>query len=72
MAILSSCSKCGSDFMHNPSDSRIYCENCDGSKELAAKEGDRWASLSINEKLNELKQMIIDVENTVKYYNVRF
>lgn len=58
MAILSTCAKCGGDFNHSASDGRYLCRKCDGTVEHEAKEAARWAALSVDEKLNELKKRL--------------
>ena len=67
MAILSSCAGCGKLFGHMASDSRDLCEKCDGSAERAAAEEARWRGLSVDEKLNELRQGLKNLTNYHKW-----
>lgn len=61
MAIISQCGRCGMDFGHSASDARWLCRKCDGTAEREKAEADRWAALSVDEKLNELKRRLDDV-----------
>ena len=58
MAILSRCMNCKKDFGHSVNDGRYLCRECDGTKEHERAEAERWAALSVDEKLNELKERL--------------
>ena len=63
MAILSYCLKCNSPFNHSASDGRSLCRDCDGTKERERAEAERWANLSVEAKLDELKARVDIISN---------
>ena len=63
MAIISDCAQCGQSFWHSVSNPRHLCERCNGSIEKAAAEEARWCGLSVDEKLNELRQGLKNLTN---------
>ena len=67
MAIIVECLNCSFEFSRSASSSKVLCTNCDGSKEIAEKEQNRWKNLSVNEKLDELRSMIIEIQNRGSY-----
>ncbi len=57
MAIISQCLYCGKEVLHSAS-SMPLCEDHDGKRERKNLERDRWNRLTIEQKLDELKEML--------------
>ncbi len=49
-------------FTHSASDSQYLCHKCDGTEALEQAEEVRWASLSADQKADELRKRIIALE----------
>jgi hypothetical protein len=65
MAILLSCTECGKDFMC--SRFSFLCQDCDGTNDKRRAEEERWAALSIEDKVNELRNMIINLQTRINW-----
>jgi hypothetical protein len=62
MALVVNCPKCGRQTSRSLSDSSDLCDNCNGNNVAAAAEEERWRSLSTDEKLNELRMMVLSLQ----------
>jgi hypothetical protein len=62
VAILDRCPGCGESFGHSASDSRIFCQKCDGTEARHKKEEERWNLLDAHQKADELLKRIIALE----------
>ncbi len=57
MALLSACVWCGQLTMHSASE-LPQCDRCSGREEERAAEAARWAGLSLEQKVEELKTVV--------------
>lgn len=71
MAILETCSKCGATFSSNPSECKIWCNECDGTNAAKRKEAERWKNLPLEDKVEELKRRV-DSLTSHSYWDGRF
>lgn len=54
MALLSNCMRCGIQVCHSASDVPL-CDECSGRNAAKRAEAERWKSLTVEQKLDELK-----------------
>jgi hypothetical protein len=65
MATLLKCTWCGKNF--GCSEFRLLCQECDGTNAKLRAEEERWAALSIEDKVNELRNMIMDLQTRINW-----
>lgn len=62
MAILLNCRNCGTPFTSSVSAYKSLCDECDGTNERNRQEEDRWKALTVEEKLNELRNAVRSIQ----------
>ena len=62
MAINMECPRCHNSFTTSASSCRYLCSDCDGTNAAIKAEEDRWAALSVDKKLDELRQMVLGIK----------
>lgn len=60
MALLSPCVGCGKEVCHSASEMPM-CDKCSGKEAALEAEAKRWAALTADEKLDELKAKVDDL-----------
>ena len=63
MAILETCSKCGTIYCTSVFSCKIFCDECNGTNEAKRKEEERWKALSLENKIEELRIRVAGLEN---------
>jgi hypothetical protein len=58
MAINITCWKCQKEFMTSASNYGALCDDCNGVNEAKRKDEERWRTLTVEQKLDELRKMI--------------
>jgi len=61
MAILTECNQCRKMFTTSVSNYGGLCRKCDGTEEREAAEERRWQALSVDDKLNELRRLVLGI-----------
>jgi hypothetical protein len=69
MAIMLNCADCGKEFCTSVCSGSIFCDDCNGVNESKRQEQARWASLTVEEKLDELKGRIDSLDNRHDWRN---
>lgn len=62
MAIIIQCGVCGKSFGTSVAMSKYMCDDCDGTNAAKQKETDRWASLTADQKADELLARVRQLE----------
>jgi len=71
MAIVEACDQCGVLCSHSSSEPAL-CDECSGLNAARAAETARWESLTVEQKIEELKQRLDVMNNRVDWSNKRF
>lgn len=70
MALLSPCCRCGKEISHSASEIPL-CDDCSGKNLAKANEKKRWDNLTIEQKLDELKNRLDQLDNIDVWSNNR-
>lgn len=62
MAINVTCWKCNAEFITKASNYGGLCHECDGTNEAKRKEQERWLALPLEQKVEELRQAVLALE----------
>ena len=63
MAILTTCWKCNSEFCTSASNYGGLCNECDGTNKTKREEEERWCTLTIDPKGDELRLVVLSVKD---------
>jgi len=61
MTIFVTCWKCRNNFTTSDCGSIGLCDDCNGTNEAKRQEEERWKALTVEQKLDELRQLVLSL-----------
>lgn len=62
MAILEFCWKCKKEFCTSATYASGLCDDCNGTNEAKRLEEERWQALTLEQKVDELRQLVLGLQ----------